>query len=541
MKYINNTKILLSALVLAGITLTSCQTTKAIKTGSFATEDPQYTDSVTTQYGEIRGTYSTDGMVEIYAGVPYAAPPVGDLRWKEPQDPEKWEGVKDTVTFAPVCMQSRNSPFIQYLYNSIGRHDPDGDREDKAPMSEDCLYLNIWKPAEQQDKLPVLVYVHGGSLMGGSSIFEGYDGESNARQGIIQVNIAYRCGVFGYMALDELAQESPNGTTGNYGLLDQIKALKWVHDNIAQFGGDPDNITIAGESAGSSSISALCCSPLTEGLFRRAIGESSSVVVNVPPHTFRSMDKALETGNNIKREFKADSLEELRNIPATKLLKTKYRNDSMTVDGYALTEYPWDTYQKKANHEEALLNGFNKEEAYAFTVFLKVNKRNYRDRINAVMGEFTDEVCELYPATAGRSPKDQYNHVFTARTFAYEHYTWSKAACANGIPVWEYYFTKNNGGIGSYHSGEIPYAYGNIPRKNKNYNYTDYQTEYLMQSYWLNFIKTGNPNGGDLPKWQQYDPGKANVLEIGTDAHMREDPYILLYKVFDKEQNKLNR
>ncbi len=255
---------------------------------------PVYTEPVTVEKGAVRGVLIADGAVELYAGIPYAQPPVGDLRWKEPQDPLPWEGVLDGDHFAPMCMQPVHLPIYNSLAQIIGFHDYKISLKDNyvPPVSEDGLYVNVWKPAGQVSGLPVLVYIHGGTLQTGQPWYADYAGTGLAREGVIVVNLGYRLGVFGYLADEGLAAESPHGTTGNYGLLDQIKALEWVRDNVAAFGGDPNNVTLAGESAGAASVSALCTSPLAKGLFQRVILESSTVASVKPPHSFRSFEEA---------------------------------------------------------------------------------------------------------------------------------------------------------------------------------------------------------------------------------------------------------
>ncbi len=301
-------------------------------------DSPKATAVLHIENGDIRGVYNQDETVEVYAGIPFAKAPVGDLRWKEPQDPEDWEGVRDCSYFAPKAMQADSNPVMDSLVSlyAAKTYHPDFSYTPLTATSEDCLYLNVWKPAGEQHDLPVLLYIHGGSLTSGRSSFESYNGAEIAKRGVIMITIAYRLGVFGYFAHPNLALESPNGTTGNYGLLDQIKSLEWVQENIAHFGGDKNNVTIAGESAGSSSVSALCVSPLATGLFRRAIAESSSLILKNPPHTFRSMKSAQETGKKILEEFRCQSIEDLRKIDAETLVKTQYSNSGMTVDGYAL-------------------------------------------------------------------------------------------------------------------------------------------------------------------------------------------------------------
>ena len=491
------------------------------------------TEVVSVTGGDVRGIFNKDGTVEIYAGIPFAAPPVGELRWKEPQDVIPWNGVLEADHFAPMAMQNQSGWLYSSLMN-LYTHSKN-DRTYGAPVSEDCLYLNVWKPADKAPEggWPVLVYVHGGSLMTGSSWYEKYDGENLARNGIIVVNIAYRTGVFGYFADRELAAESEHGTTGNYGLLDQIKALEWVHNNITAFDGDVDNVTIAGESAGSSSVNALCATPLTKGFFRRAIGESSSVVQKTPPHTFRTMEAALKMGDDIKKEFKCNSIEELRAVPAAKLIKTKYSNNSMTVDGYALPESPYEIYQKGLNHEEALLNGFNKREGFGFTFFTKVNKNNIASLLEPSFKENTSTFLEKYGRKNNKQLKELYNDVFSVVCFTYPHDQWTKTVTAHGKPVYEYYFSRENGEIGTNHSGELIYAYRNVPRT-KNYTALDYELEEIMSSYWLNFVKYGDPNGKatdgtPLPEWQTSDQSGGLLMELGDTCGMIEDPFRYIY------------
>ena len=523
----------LSALFLIFLSITGCAS-NAQKTSPTGLKVQMRTDVVAVTGGDVRGIFNKDGTVEIYAGIPFAAPPVGELRWKEPQDVIPWNGVLEADHFAPMAMQNQSG----WLYNSLMNlyTHAKSDRTYGAPVSEDCLYLNVWKPSGKAPEggWPVLVYVHGGSLMTGSSWYSKYDGENLARNGIIVVNIAYRTGVFGYFADRELAAESEHGTTGNYGLLDQIKALEWVHNNIAAFEGDAGNVTIAGESAGSSSVNALCATPLTKGFFRRAIGESSSVVQKTPPHTFRTMDAALKMGDDIKKEFKCNSIEELRAVPASKLIKTKYANNSMTVDGYALPETPYEIYQKGLNHEEALLNGFNKREGFGFAFFTKVNKKNIAALLKPSMKDNTSAFLEKYGTNNNKQLKELYNDVFSVVCFTYPHDVWTKTVVAQGRPVYEYYFSRENGEIGTNHSGELIYAYRNVPRT-KNYTARDYELEEIMSSYWLNFVKYGNPNGkdtngNDLPEWKTSAESNGLLMEFGDTCGMVEDPFGYIYE-----------
>ena len=525
-------KFLVGAVLFSSI-FTSCASTNTKKTNPTGLKNQTYSEIISVTGGDIRGILNKDGNVEIFAGIPFAAPPVGDLRWKEPQDVIPWTGILEADHFAPMAMQKENGRFFQFLMNMYTGSK--NDRTYKGPMSEDCLYLNLWRPVGKAPEggWPVLVYVHGGTLLTGQSWYEKYDGENLASNGIIVVNITYRVGVFGYFADAELAAESPHGTTGNYGLLDQIKALEWVHNNIEAFGGDAENVTIAGESAGSSSVNALCASPLTKGYFRRAIGESSSVIQQTPPHTFRTMEAALKMGADIKKEFGCKNIAELRSLPAGKLIKTKYKNSSMTVDGYALPATPYEIYQKSQNHEEALLNGFNAREGFGFTFFTKVNKKNLKSLLLPSMKDKTDDFVSKYSRKNNKEIKELYNDVFTAVCFSYPHENWTRTVEAQGKPVYEYFFSRENGEIGTNHSGELIYAYRNVPRT-KNYKARDYELEEIMSSYWLNFVKYGNPNGKDtmgneLPYWQTTKESGGLLMDFGDSCQMIKDPFGYIY------------
>ncbi|MCR4895609.1 MAG: carboxylesterase family protein [Lachnospiraceae bacterium] len=501
-------------------------------------KNPEATGVVTVAQGDLTGVYNGDRSVEVYAGIPYAKPPVGNLRWKEPQAPDSWSGVRVCDHFAPRFMQNENSTLwdnlvMLVIYNEFEWFDPSNNYREE--LSEDALYVNVWKPAGDISDCPVIFFVHGGSLQTGTPSYDQYNGEAFAKRGIVFVDFGYRLNVFGYFADEALAAESPNGTTGNYGLLDQIAALQWVHDNIAAFGGDPDNITIAGESAGSSSVGALCVSPLTEGLFRRAIAESSGICVNTPYHTFRAYDEALEMKQKVYDMFGAKSVEDLRSLPARELVKAVGAYNSMTVDGYAITEQPAETYRKGENHEEALLNGYNATEADVFTILgTKVTKENYKEILEGEIGEATEDVLALYPGTS--HPKDDYNAVMSAAWFAYSHYTWSRLMAAEGRPVYHYWFTRTNKGLSANHAGEMPYFYGNLDTQPQNYTPWDHELSETIMDYIENFARIGNPNGDGLPAWPDFSEDPTQVLEFGDHIGLTTNVYLDVYHALDKAQ-----
>ena len=494
------------------------------------------TDTVHVAQGDLTGVLTGDGQVEVYTGIPYAQPPIGPLRWKEPQPAGPWEGILKADHFAPMSMQTQNLPIYDSLVRIIGYHDykislSDNTRE---AASEDSLYLNIWKPAGKAENLPVLVYVHGGSLQTGQPWYEAYSGEGLARKDVVVVNMGYRLGIFGFFADSELAAESANGTTGNYGLLDQICALEWVRDNISAFGGDPENVTLAGESAGSACVTALCTSPLAKGLFRRVIAESSTVTARRPAHSFRSMEDALKAGEETKARLGVKNVEDLRALPADRIVGELSAHHHLTVDGYALAETPWESYEKGAFNEEARLHGFNGHESEPFILFGQANRKNYEEKIRGLFsGEGAEQVLALYPAPTDPEAKRNWADIYSAFFFTYGHAVWERQA--SGIPSYEYFFTRKNGSLGDWHSGEEVYFYGNIPADSGLYNEADRELSETMQRYFVNFIRTGNPNGEGLPEWPANTGAENRLLVLDEEIRMEKDPFSLLYPILDNE------
>jgi len=495
------------------------------------------TEIVTLKDGQVQGVLTPDGAVEVFTGIPYAAPPVGELRWREPQDVAPWDGVRVCDHFAPMSMQPTNLPIYDSLAQIIGYHDYQISLKDnsRTPVSEDALYLNVWKPAGAAEGLPVYVYVHGGSLQTGQPWYGDYRGENLAREGAVYVNFAYRLGVFGYLADSELAEESPNGTTGNYGLLDQIKALEWVRDNIAAFGGDPDNVTLAGESAGAASVSALCTSPLARGLFRRVLLESSTVASIEPPHSFRLLDEALASGKELKARFGAATIGDLRAIPAEKLVGEANTQHHMTVDGYALAETPYESYRKGVHNEQAILHGYNSRESGPFILFSQASLKDYEQRIERYFGAHAGEVLAIYPAATDDEARANWAEIYGAIFFDYSHYCLNRLAVENGIPVWEYYFSRDNGRLGPWHSGEMIYCYGNIPADSKLFDARDRELSGQILRYFANYARNGDPNGAGLPTWEQ-NGSSSRLMEFGDETKMIDEREHALFAVLDAMQ-----
>ena len=499
---------------------------------------PVRSEIVTTKKGRVQGVVTSDGEVELFAGIPYARAPVGELRWREPKEALSWEGTLLCDHFGPMGMQPTNLPIYDSLARIIGFHDYKISLTDNyvAPVSEDSLYINLWRPVGAQSGLPVCVYVHGGSLQTGQPWYADYGGGGLAREGVIVVNMSYRLGVFGFFADEELIAESPNATTGNYGLLDQIAALRWVRDNIAAFGGDPNNVTLAGESAGAASVSALCSSPLAAGLFERVILESSTVASPEPPHSFRLLDEALKSGSALKERHGCASVAELRALPAEELVAEAETQHHMTVDGYVLTETPYESYRRGVFNEKAILHGYNSEESAAFIMFSQASMKNYEQKLRGYFREYADEILALYPASTDDEAKAYWAEIYGAVFFDYPHYCLNRLAADNGIPVWEYWFSRENGYLGPWHSGEELYCYGNIPADSKLFDARDRELSDQMLGYWRNFAANGNPNGEGLPQWE-INRDSSRLMEFGAETRMIAEREHALFAVFDKMQD----
>ncbi|MBR1757202.1 MAG: carboxylesterase family protein [Lachnospiraceae bacterium] len=496
---------------------------------------PEQTQVIQTQKGPVIGVYNEEHTVEVFAGIPYAKPPVGELRWRPPQDPDAWTEPLLCDTFAPMSMQVRNSTIYSSLAQIVGYHDYKISMSDnfREAASEDSLYLNVWKPAGEQKNLPVLVFIHGGSLQTGQPSYGDYNGEAFAADGVVTVNMGYRLGIFGFYADEELLAE--DGTTGNYGLLDQIKALEWVRDNIEAFGGDPNNVTIAGESAGSACVDALCVSPLAKGLFHRAILESSTVSPVKPPHSYRSLADAFASGNELKERYGVSSVSELRALPAEKLVGEMNTQHHMTVDGSVLPEDPYQLRSQGVHNEEALLHGYNKEESGPFILFSHANLKNYEQKVRAYFKEYADEILALYPATTDEEADSYWAQIYGAVFFNYPHYCLNRLAVKEEIPAWEYYFSKDNGRLGSWHSGEMIYVFGNLPAKSRLFDEGDYALSDAMHQAWVNFVASGDPNGANGGAFSQ-NVDSTKLYEFGAHVGMIDEPYLKLYEIMDRMQ-----
>ena len=490
----------------------------AIVLGATSSSPPR----VTLVDGPIEGrTASVAGVaLDEFQGIPYAAPPLGELRWKPPQPVAAWTAVRQARRFGPRCMQL--PLFDDMVFRSNG-------------MSEDCLYLNVWKPAHASGKLPVLVYFYGGGFVAGDGSEKRYDGASLASKGIVTVTVNYRLGVFGFFAVPALAAESPQHAAGNYGLLDQVAALRWVQANIARLGGDPAQVTIAGESAGSIAVSALMASPLAHGLFARAIGESGALIAPIAPVTQATME---QRGEVFASKLGATSLAALRELPADTLLQATRdqggADADVDIDGYLLKEAPAETFARGAQAQVPLLLGSNSQEGFYTAILDKQapTPANYRAAIGKIFGDQASRVLALYPGADVAEVKRSATALAGDLFIAHSTWRWMDLHRRTGkAPVYFYYFAQPRpakrhpapgevADSGAVHSGEIEYALGNLDG-NAVYAWTpaDRETSRVMEGYFANFIKTGDPNGGGLPHWPAVSESDGGLLRQTIDAH----------------------
>ncbi|HYE74607.1 MAG TPA: carboxylesterase/lipase family protein, partial [Blastocatellia bacterium] len=494
-------------------------------------------DRVKTTNGTLEGTFNQTTGVRSFKGIPFAEPPVGDLRWKPPQPPKNWSGVRKADKFGPRAMQRNVFGDMNFRANG---------------MSEDCLYLNVWTPAKTgREKLPVLVYFYGGGFIAGDGSEPRYDGESMATKGIVAVTVNYRLGVFGFFAHPELTKESPHRASGNYALLDQNAALQWVQKNIAAFGGDSKRVTIAGESAGSIAVSAQMASPLSKNLIAGAIGESGSILGALSAAPLAEVE---QNGVKFAASVNATSLAALRAIPAEQLLEATAKPGtprfSPTVDGYFFPKDPFAIFAAGEQAKVPLLVGSNSEESGYFGVIgrEKPTVENYRKALQRLYNDKAEEVFKLYPASTEEEVLDAAQELASDRFIAYSTWKWIDLATkTGGKPSYYYLYSRPRpamrpemgdavpglaGGVvrgpqaantprppnrGAAHSAEIEYAMGNLD-SNKVYAWTpdDYKVSKVMQEYFANFIKTGNPNGKGLPEWPTFSSNQRMIIDVNT-------------------------
>jgi para-nitrobenzyl esterase len=463
-------------------------------------------DELTIEGGKVSGVLQ-DG-VRVYKGIPYAAPPVGELRWKPPQPVVRWEGVRSGSEYGPDCPQA------PYPRGSIFYSAP-------RQQSEDCLCLNVWTAARAGEKRPVMVWIHGGALTRGSGAAATYDGRVLAQKGVVVVTINYRLGVLGYFAHPELTAESPRRSSGNYGVLDQLAALNWVSRNIAAFGGDSSKVTIFGESAGAWSVNALVASPLGRGLFHRAIGQSGgSFGAGV------SLAAAERMGAGLAKRVKAESLAALRGLPAEGLVEAAGGlaglRTTTIVDGWVLPEEIRAIFARGRQNDVPVIVGSNANEMTSLTAPATIPQTidAYRQRVESQYPGRGTEFDRFYPVAGDEAVPDAYLDIMRDVTFTVQMRTWARMTATGRSKAFWYYFTHsppipNSKYMRAFHAAEIAYVFGNINRFGLSPRDTDRRLSETMAGYWVNFAKTGDPNGPGLPAWPVYNTTDDHYLELG--------------------------
>jgi len=487
---------------------------------------------VRTQGGLVQGTM--ENGIAVYKGIPFAVPPVGDLRWRAPQASTAWTGVRNADKFAPACMQ------VPIVSKELGM--------DPVPTNEDCLYLNVWTPARSpSEKLAVMVWIYGGGFTIGGTSMSLYDGKNLAKKGVVLVSVAYRLGAFGFMAHPQLTSEQ-GGHSGNYGLLDQIAGLQWVKRNIAAFGGDPSRVTIFGESAGGIAVSMLSASPLAKGLFRGAISESGGnfgperQAGNEGGENMDSLATAEKNGTAFLAKLGASSIADARKKSADDIQKNSPPGLGTAwpiFDGYVLLGDQYKLYEAKRYNDTPVLIGTNSDEGALFVPFAKADA--YQKTIHTGYGEYADKILAAYPggtdAEALRSSRD----MFRDATFAWPTWTWARLQSKTGKgKVFVYYFshrpnypdTPQFKGWGAAHAGEIAYVFGNftpaMPASESDRKVSD-----EISVYWVNFAKKGDPNGEGLPHWPAFTNSSAQVMNLDDPSKAIDVPNLPKLEVLD--------
>ncbi len=471
---------------------------------------------IQTESGLVSGYYNEKTGVTVFKGVPFAAPPVGDLRWKAPQPPKPWKGVKECVAFGPSPMQPKPVSFLMIGPEFV---------VPQQPLSEDCLYLNIWTAAKDpKEKKAVIIWIYGGGFQTGGSAAPGYSGEALAQQGIIFVSFNYRLGIFGFMAHPGLTAESAHHSSGNYALMDMIAAITWVKKNISAFGGDPDHITIAGQSAGSASVNCLLASPLTRGLFQGAIGESGSLVLENPLLRMNSLSTAEKEGVRIAAKLNAGDLKSLRAISADDLQKNAGGFFAPIVDGYIMPASVSEIYKKDQQMHVPLLTGWNSDEGFIFGISGKEDFAKQASVFGADSGLFR----KYFPsATDSQSVASQIS-LAVDKTIGLSQYQWAlKQNEHSEYNTYLYVFTRkppatgDKKKFGAYHTAEIGYALHTLDSIGRAWEPVDRNLEQLMSAYWVQFVKTGHPNPSGPPVWASFSNDRPYSMIFGDTSAAR--------------------
>lgn len=479
--------------------------------------------------GQVKGTWNADRSVTSFKGIPFAAPPVGDLRWKEPQPVKPWSGVLSCDKFSASPYQNKPVPFAMWTEEFIAPPEP---------LSEDCLYLNVWTPAKSiKEKLPVLMWIYGGGFVSGSAACAVYDGEALAKQGIIFISINYRVGVFGFFSHPDLTKESGKNASGNYALMDQLAALKWIKENIAAFGGDPNKVTIAGQSAGSFSVQALVASPLSKGLFRGAIAHSGASMNRFG----KKLADAEKTGVELSQKVNSTSVAALRKLSTDSVWKLAsklpFGSFSPVTDGYVLPDDIGTIFKTKKHQDVALIAGWVTGDAAltgqpkSMEQFKTWASESYKDKAS--------EFLKAFPATTDAEALQSQNKLGNLNFAGFANHLWALNNTSNGYVYQFSYVPTDKPGFpnyGAFHTSEVPFALHTLSKWNRPWKDSDYAVEKFMSGYWINFVKTGNPNGIGLPEWIKYDASTQPIMELGEKAVLKPGMFKTEFQVLESVQ-----
>jgi len=481
-------------------------------------------DQAKVEQGIVQGTI-VDGL-KVFKGIPFAAPPVGDLRWKAPQPVHKWEGIKETKEYGPAAFQGGNPP---------------------SGKSEDCLYLNVWSPATSADeKIPVLVWIYGGGFSFGSTAEPVYTGEKLAKKGVVFVSIAYRVGQLGFLAHPELSAENPNNVSGNYGILDMIAGLEWVQKNIAAFGGDPNKVTIFGESAGGIAVSMLCASPLAKGLFHGAISESGGSFGPPRPTTFpgenmKRLSDAEKDGLSYAEKAGVTTVAELHSIVVDSLpMGFGMGSGWPIIDGYVIPDDQYKLYEAGQFNDTPILVGYNSDEGASFT--RTKDPAEFIASVKVRYGQFTDDLLMAYPVGDTTVPKTA-RDLSRDAAFGWQTWSWAKLQAKMGSSnAYLYYFDQHPDypqdspqyGYGSPHGQDVAYVFMHLNPEDPKTTESDLALSEAIGTYWTNFAKYGNPNGEGVPEWPAFNNENPNVMYLtGPEPFVGPVPSAASLEVLD--------
>ena len=529
---------LIAAVVVCGTAVLAYPPAEARAAGG---DKPQPTEQVDTREGPVQGVVNDSRTVEIFAGIPYAQPPVGDLRWRAPEPLEPREEVFAAERFSPAPVQGSSTFFTRAL-SRIVEAPLEGTLLNPYPVSEDSLSLNIWRSTEPASgELPVLVYFPGGGFMTGSSALPLYDGEALASRGdVLTVTVNYRLGVLGFLAHPDLAEESRYGASGNYGILDQIAALEWVRDNIASFGGDPDRVTVAGESAGGESVCILGASPLSEGLVDGIIAGSGACMGTTGDtedgDQFDTRAAVEDAGLRLSEQLGGATIAEMRAMPADRIAEAAAEIPGHwrpSLDGHVLPTSPSEIYASGQQHDVPILVGSNADEAsLALAAPPVIEVDEYRESAREIYGDLADRFLSLYPGDTPEQALESSLHAQTDKVMTRAMFRWASLQTQSGdAPAYLYFFShtppeKGLEKYGAYHGAEVAYAYDNLGSDHDaDYTDADYLLRDQMSGYWVAFARSGDPNASGLPSWASVANAPDRVMEFrGDGSHVTDRP-----------------